>query len=62
MTRAVTSCVIFDCDGTLVDGQASICEAMETAFAGAGLTAPHRNAIRRIVGPRAYDAQEKWVG
>ena len=32
-----TRCVIFDCDGTLVDGQASICEAMETAFAGADL-------------------------
>ena len=29
MTRAATTCVIFDCDGTLVDGQASICEAME---------------------------------
>lgn len=41
---------IFDCDGTLVDGQASICEAMETAFAAARLTAPHRNDIRRIVG------------
>lgn len=50
MTRAGTSCVIFDCDGTLVDGQASICEAMEMAFTGAGLAAPSRNAIRRIVG------------
>ena len=45
-----TRCVIFDCDGTLVDGQASICEAMETAFAGADLAPPSRNAIRRIVG------------
>ena len=45
-----THCVIFDCDGTLVDGQASICEAMETAFAGADLAPPSRNAIRRIVG------------
>lgn len=41
---------IFDCDGTLVDGQASICEAMETAFATARLIAPPRNEIRRIVG------------
>lgn len=41
---------IFDCDGTLVDGQASICEAMESAFAAANLPAPPRNAIRRIVG------------
>ena len=27
---------VFDCDGTLVDGQASICEAMEAAFARDG--------------------------
>nr|WP_137676361.1 HAD-IA family hydrolase [Parerythrobacter lutipelagi] len=41
---------VFDCDGTLVDGQASICEAMETAFAAASLAAPDRHLIRRIVG------------
>jgi phosphoglycolate phosphatase len=41
---------VFDCDGTLVDGQAAVCEAMELAFAGAGLPAPDRNAVRRIVG------------
>ncbi|WP_374409050.1 HAD-IA family hydrolase [Pelagerythrobacter sp.] len=41
---------VFDCDGTLVDGQASICIAMETAFAGAGLPTPDRHDIRRIVG------------
>ena len=41
---------VFDCDGTLVDGQASICEAMELAFAQAELPAPERQAIRRIVG------------
>lgn len=41
---------VFDCDGTLVDGQASICEAMETAFAAASLPAPDRHDIRRIVG------------
>lgn len=41
---------VFDCDGTLVDGQASICEAMETAFAAANLPAPGRHTIRRIVG------------
>lgn len=41
---------VFDCDGTLVDGQASICNAMERAFAEAGLVAPDRNAVRRIVG------------
>ncbi len=41
---------VFDCDGTLVDGQGSICTAMEAAFAHAGLPAPDRHSIRRIVG------------
>ncbi|MFM5906588.1 MAG: HAD-IA family hydrolase [Novosphingobium sp.] len=41
---------VFDCDGTLVDGQASICEAMEAAFAEAGLPCPDRHDVRRIVG------------
>ena len=41
---------VFDCDGTLVDGQAGIVTAMEHAFAAAGLPAPDRNAVRRIVG------------
>lgn len=41
---------VFDCDGTLVDGQASICEAMERAFTELGLVPPGRNAIRRAVG------------
>ena len=41
---------VFDCDGTLVDGQADICAAMETAFAATGLATPDRIAIRRVVG------------
>ncbi|MCB2048309.1 MAG: HAD-IA family hydrolase [Novosphingobium sp.] len=41
---------LFDCDGTLIDGQASICEAMEAAFAAHGLAAPDRGRIRRAVG------------
>jgi phosphoglycolate phosphatase len=41
---------VFDCDGTLVDGQAAVCEAMEIAFARAGLAPPSRNRVRRIVG------------
>ncbi len=41
---------VFDCDGTLVDGQGSICKAMEAAFAHGGLPAPERHLIRRIVG------------
>ena len=43
-------CAVFDCDGTLVDGQAAVCDSMVAAFAEAGLPAPDRNAVRRIVG------------
>lgn len=41
---------IFDCDGTLVDSQANIHTAMISCFAAAGLAAPDRAAVRRIVG------------
>lgn len=41
---------VFDCDGTLVDGQADVCWAMERAFTRAGLTPPDSHAVRRIVG------------
>jgi phosphoglycolate phosphatase len=41
---------VFDCDGTLVDGQAEVCTAMEAAFAELGLVPPPRHEIRRIVG------------
>lgn len=41
---------VFDCDGTLVDGQAHICDSMDDAFAGVGLPAPDRNLVRRVVG------------
>lgn len=45
-----TRLAIFDCDGTLSDGQAAVCEAMEAACAEVGLTAPPRADVRRIVG------------
>ena len=41
---------IFDCDGTLADGQAAVCSAMDTAFKLAGLPAPIPAQVRRIVG------------
>lgn len=41
---------IFDCDGTLSDGQAPVCRAMEDAFAQSGLPAPYLHQVRRIVG------------
>jgi phosphoglycolate phosphatase len=47
---------LFDCDGTLVDSQANICQSMEEAFRIGGLVAPERNAIRRIIGLSLVDA------
>lgn len=41
---------LFDCDGTLVDSQHNICLCMEDAFGRAGMAAPDRHAIRRVVG------------
>jgi phosphoglycolate phosphatase len=46
----MTRLAVFDCDGTLSDGQAAVCAAMEAAFAAAGLTMPDRHAVRRSVG------------
>ena len=46
----MTRLAIFDCDGTLVDGQAAVCETMERAFAAIGQPPPERSAIRRTVG------------
>ncbi|SFP21871.1 HAD-IA family hydrolase [Qipengyuania nanhaisediminis] len=46
----MTRLAVFDCDGTLVDGQAAVCETMERAFAAIGSPPPERNAIRRTVG------------
>ena len=52
---------VFDCDGTLIDGQASICEAMEAAFASQGLPAPERPTIRRAVGLSLPQAMRKLL-
>ncbi|MEL6738598.1 MAG: HAD-IA family hydrolase [Pseudomonadota bacterium] len=41
---------VFDCDGTLVDGQADVCWSMRRAFERAGLTPPDDNEVRRRVG------------
>jgi phosphoglycolate phosphatase len=52
---------VFDCDGTLIDGQASICAAMDSAFAAAGLPAPDRHMVRRIVGLSLPQAMRRLV-
>ena len=41
---------VFDCDGTLVDGQADICAAMAATFASLGLPLPLPHLVRRAVG------------
>lgn len=41
---------VFDCDGTLSDGQAAVCTAMTAAFAETGLPAPDLHEVRRSVG------------
>lgn len=41
---------VFDCDGTLSDGQAAVCAAMDIAFAEAGLPPPDRHRVQRTVG------------
>lgn len=41
---------IFDCDGTLVDGQAGVVNAMDAAFTALGLPAPDKHTVRRAVG------------
>lgn len=42
--------VIFDCDGTIVDSQHAIVEAMNMAFDAAGLARPARAHVLSIVG------------
>ncbi len=52
---------IFDCDGTLVDSQVTICRAMEESFAAFGLPAPQREDIRRIVGLSLVEAMRAML-
>lgn len=41
---------VFDCDGTLVDGQADVIWSMRRAFERARLTPPDDSRVRRMVG------------
>lgn len=47
---------LFDCDGTLVDSQSTICLAMEECFVEARLEPPDRRATRRVVGLSLVEA------
>ena len=52
---------IFDCDGTLVDGQANVCLAMERCFGEAGLPEPSREQSRRVVGLSMVEAMRAML-
>ncbi|MTI16423.1 HAD family hydrolase [Rhodobacteraceae bacterium RKSG542] len=59
--------IVFDCDGTLVDGQHSVLQGIEVGFEAVGLAAPDRDAvvdtiglsldhaIAQLAGPEHYD-------
>ncbi|MEG3617735.1 HAD-IA family hydrolase [Magnetovibrio sp. PR-2] len=50
MTDNPLSLAVFDCDGTLVDSQASIVHSMKAAFDHHGFDYPGDEAVRRVVG------------
>ena len=52
---------LFDCDGTLVDSQHSICAAMEACFAEAGLEQPARERTRSVVGLSLVEAMQRML-
>lgn len=53
---------LFDCDGTLVDSQNVIFEAMTRAFARGGLPLPPREAVLGIVGLSLVEAMRQLGG
>ncbi|HYI65244.1 MAG TPA: HAD-IA family hydrolase [Allosphingosinicella sp.] len=52
---------LFDCDGTLVDSQHSICAAMEACFAQAELEPPARERTRAVVGLSLVEAMRAML-
>lgn len=50
MTDNPLCLAVFDCDGTLVDSQASILHSMQAAFDHHGFDYPGDEAVRRVVG------------
>lgn len=54
--RTIVRLIVFDCDGTLVDSQATIVACAQAAFVAEGLTAPPAEAVRRIVGLSLLEA------
>jgi phosphoglycolate phosphatase len=62
VSDATVKLVLFDCDGTLVDSQHVILEAMARAFVGAGLAVPPREAVLGIVGLSLTEAMRRIGG
>lgn len=52
---------VFDCDGTLVDSQHTIIDAMTAAYGAVGLPVPNDNAIRGVVGLSLPDAVRRLL-
>jgi len=48
--------VLFDCDGTLIDGQHAIVETMRAAFVLHQLAPPNGDSVRRVIGLRQDEA------
>lgn len=59
MGEAATKLAVFDCDGTLVDSQRRIIDAVRGAWAEAGRAPPEDESIRRIVGLALPQALQK---
>ena len=55
----MTKLVIFDCDGTLVDSQHRIYDAMCTAFNGMGEENPPHAIVRSVIGLSLMEAMAK---
>src|SRR3546814_9656933 len=53
--------IVFDCDGTLVDSQANIIQAMEAAFIDHGLQPPDPHVTRRVVGLSLVQAMHRLL-
>ena len=64
MTRRLSDpyLVIFDCDGTLVDGQHRVIATMREAFRQNGLAEPDDRTTRRVIGLSLKIAIEKVLG
>lgn len=53
--------IVFDCDGTLVDSQATIVACAQAAFLAEGLAPPPATTIRRIVGLSLIEAMAELL-